>query len=129
MFALMTSDGSPYARFRRALATGNPNLVIPAAAELGRLSLDDALAVVLVLRAGDAARFERAIVRWHSLAAHAARGLGAPEAQLMLAALQALRGPAAVPAGRLLAELCALYELAAAAEVLDAWLERSAAAG
>jgi hypothetical protein len=39
----MTSDGSPYARFRRALATGNPGLVMPAAAELGRLSLADAL--------------------------------------------------------------------------------------
>src|SRR4051794_12402897 len=111
----------------RALATGNPGLVIPAAAELGRLSLADALAVVLVLRGDDAARFERAVVRWHSLAAQHARGLGAPEAQLMLAALQALRGPAAAPAGRLLAELCALYGLAPAAKVLDGWLERAAA--
>ena len=95
----------------------------------------DALAVVLVLRADEPARFERAIVRWHALAFQEARGLGAREAQLMLAALQALqalqalRGPAAAPAGRLLAELCALYELAGAAEVLDGWLERAGPAG
>lgn len=65
----------------------------------------DALAVVLVLRADEPARFERAIVRWRALLCHEARGLGASEAQLMLAALQALCGPAAAPAGRLLAEL------------------------
>jgi hypothetical protein len=58
----------------------------------------DALAVVLVLRADEPARFERAIVRWRALLCHEARGLGASEAQLMLAALQALCGPAAGPA-------------------------------
>src|SRR3954447_962907 len=53
---------------------------------------------------------------------------GPREAQLALAALQALRGPAAAPVARLLAELCALYELSASAEVLDCWLEQTGAA-
>ena len=63
MFAL-TSDGNPYARFRRALATGNETLVVAAARELPQVSLDDALRICLVLRGGDPARYERAAVRW-----------------------------------------------------------------
>jgi hypothetical protein len=47
----MTSDGNPYARFRRALQTGNE-------------ALDDALRICLVLRGGDPERYERAAVRW-----------------------------------------------------------------
>lgn len=60
----MTSDGSPYARFRRALKTGNEALVIAAALELPHVALDDALQICLILRNGDPARFERAAVRW-----------------------------------------------------------------
>ncbi|MBW3653990.1 MAG: peptidase dimerization domain-containing protein, partial [Actinobacteria bacterium] len=46
----MTSEGSAYSRFKRCLATGNGALVRAAAAELAQLSLEDALAVCLVLR-------------------------------------------------------------------------------
>ncbi len=60
----MTSDGNPYARFRRALETGNESLVTAAALELPRIALDDALRICLVLRGGDPARYERAAVRW-----------------------------------------------------------------
>src|SRR2546430_17335488 len=60
----MTSDGNPYARFRRALETGNEALVTAAALELPRIALDDALRICLVLRGGDPARYERAAVRW-----------------------------------------------------------------
>jgi hypothetical protein len=60
----VSSDGSPYARFRRALATGNEQLVTAAALELPRIALDDALRICLVLRGGDPARYERAAVRW-----------------------------------------------------------------
>ena len=60
----MTSDGNPYARFRRALATGNEALVTAAAMELPRIALDDALRICLVLREGDPMRYERAAVRW-----------------------------------------------------------------
>ncbi len=60
----MTSEGSPYARFRRALNTGNETLVIAAARELPQIALDDALRICLVLRDGDRERYERAAVRW-----------------------------------------------------------------
>jgi hypothetical protein len=60
----VTSDGSAYARFRRALDTGNQSLVLAAAGELPQIALDDALRICLVLRDGDPARYERAAVRW-----------------------------------------------------------------
>jgi hypothetical protein len=60
----VTSDGSPYTRFRRALETGNELLVVSAARELPRIALDDALRICLVLRNGDPDRYDRAAVRW-----------------------------------------------------------------
>src|ERR1700754_824234 len=60
----MTSDGSPYARFRRALDTGNELLVLNAARELPQIALEDALWICLVLRDGDPGRYDRAAVRW-----------------------------------------------------------------
>src|SRR4051794_36853383 len=63
-YVRVTSDGSPYARFRRALDLGRLPLVYAAAAELPRVDLDDALEVcVLMARDGHPA-FERAAVRW-----------------------------------------------------------------
>lgn len=58
----VSSDGSPYVRFRRALKTGNEALVVAAALELPHVALDDALRICLVLRNGDRDRFERAAV-------------------------------------------------------------------
>ncbi len=70
----VTSDGSPYARFRRALGTGNQLLVLAAARELPRVGLDDALRICLVLRDGDPERYDRACVRWLGRFALEARG-------------------------------------------------------
>lgn len=60
----MTSDGSPYARFRRALLTKNPTLVLAAAHELERVSLEDALKIVVVLAEKRHPRFERSAARF-----------------------------------------------------------------
>ena len=60
----MTSDGSPYARFQRALRIGRLSLVRAAAAELPRIDLDDALSICLLISEQDAERYERAAVRW-----------------------------------------------------------------
>lgn len=60
----MTSDGSPYSRFQRALKTGNLNVIRAAAAELPNVSLLDALAIVEVIRERRPEVFERAAVRW-----------------------------------------------------------------
>jgi hypothetical protein len=60
----VSSGGSPYARFRRALDTGNLAIVRAAAAELPRVELDDALRVCLLVRDQDQERYEQAAVRW-----------------------------------------------------------------
>ncbi|HLW96668.1 MAG TPA: hypothetical protein VKS25_14930 [Solirubrobacteraceae bacterium] len=60
----MTSTGSPYGRFRRALEQGNLALVRAAAAELATIRLDDALRVCLLIRDNDPQRYERAALRW-----------------------------------------------------------------
>jgi hypothetical protein len=63
VFAL-TSQGSAYQRFRRALATGNLTIIRAAAAELPTVRLDDALQVCVLLRDREPERYEAAAVRW-----------------------------------------------------------------
>jgi hypothetical protein len=60
----VSSAGSAYARFSRALATGNLTLIRTAAAELPSVRLDDALEVCVLLRGREPERYERAAVRW-----------------------------------------------------------------
>ena len=60
----MTSQGSAYGRFRRALQRGNLELVRAAAGELPTIRLDDALRVCLLIRDRDPGRYERAALRW-----------------------------------------------------------------
>lgn len=86
----MTSEGSPYARFRRALETGNELLVLGAARELPQIALDDALRICLVLRDGDPGRYERAAVRWLGRFALEARAVTIADLRAAAAALDAL---------------------------------------
>jgi hypothetical protein len=86
----MTSDGSPYARFRRALETGNELLVLGAARELPQIALDDALRICLVLRDGDPGRYERAAVRWLGRFALEARAVTIADLRAAAAAMEAL---------------------------------------
>jgi predicted transport protein len=60
----VSSSGSPYSRFRRALGTGNLTLIRAAAAELPQIRLDDALQVCVLLRDREPERYEAAAVRW-----------------------------------------------------------------
>ncbi len=91
----MTSEGSPYARFRRALSTGNEGLVIAAARELPRIALEDALRICLVLRGGDPSRYERAAVRWLGRFALEGRDVTIEDLRLAADALDALPRAAA----------------------------------
>src|SRR5205085_12382335 len=91
----VTSDGSAYVRFRRALETGNQLLVLAAARELPRIALDDALRICLVLRDGDPERYERAAVRWLGRFALEARGVTIDALRLAADALDALPDRAA----------------------------------
>src|SRR5947199_9587319 len=97
----VTSDGNPYARFKRALETGNEALVTAAALELPRIALEDALRICLVLRSGDPDRFERAAVRWLGRFALEARQVTIEDLRPAAAALAALPSRTRRAAGRL----------------------------
>ena len=60
----MTSQGSPYGRFQRALATGNLAIVRAAAAALPRIGVAVAAAMLLVIEQAEPERYERAALRW-----------------------------------------------------------------
>ena len=60
----VTRQGSAHARFRRALLTKNLTIIDAAAAELGRLDLDDALRVLVVMAEKRDPRFARAAARF-----------------------------------------------------------------
>lgn len=101
----MTSDGNPYARFKRALETGNAAMVSAAARELPQVALDDALRICLVLRGGDPVRYERAAVRWLGRFALEAREVTIDDLRLAADALDALPERAAEAMERL-QQLC-----------------------
>jgi hypothetical protein len=86
----VTSDGSPYSRFKRALANGNLLMIRAAAAELPRIGLRDALEICLVVRGQDGDRFERAAVRWLGRFALEARDVTIEAIQAAAAALDAM---------------------------------------
>ena len=86
----VTSDGSPYTRFKRALATGNLNLIRSAAAELPRVGLPDALEVCLLMRDQDGRGFERAAVRWLGRFALEARNVTIEALERAAGALRAM---------------------------------------
>jgi hypothetical protein len=96
-----------------------------AAAELPKLGLADALALLLLYSRTDRRRFERAAVRWHGRLCLEARRLSPTDAALALAALGALGAGEPGPPGAALAELLAAYGLAREAEVVRAWLRDS----
>jgi hypothetical protein len=116
----VTAQGSAYARLRRAIERRNTIVAWATAAELPRVELDDALALVLLARDADAPRFERAAVRWHSRLCHEAP-LTLSEAQLALSALLALTGSSRRAATDALVGIAAVHGLAGVAKTLMNW--------
>jgi hypothetical protein len=86
----VTSDGSPYPRFQRALKTGNLTIIRTAAAELPRIGLRDALQICLLVRGHDGDRFERAAVTWLGRFALEARDVTIDAIQTAAAAFDAM---------------------------------------
>ena len=117
----MPSQGSPYGRFRRALDSGNSLQALSAAAELKSVALSDALELVLLLARKDAARFQRAALRWHARYCQELRVHESCEAQATLALLFMLGGPSSASAARALAELLHARQFGQAAEALIRW--------
>jgi hypothetical protein len=56
--------GSAYAYFRRTLETQKLAIVLPAAAELPWINLDDSLEILVLMAQEADPRFERAAARW-----------------------------------------------------------------
>jgi hypothetical protein len=86
----MTSQGTAYGRFARALRRGDVSQAELAARELGRLTLADALSLCELLAARDPQRFERAARRWLQRFIEE-RSPSLPEVALAAAALNELR--------------------------------------
>jgi hypothetical protein len=74
--------------------------------ELGRLSLSDSFALLLVFADKDLTRFDRAAPRWHARLVLEVGDLSIVEAQAALGALPLLPGPSRVEAVRLLEAVC-----------------------
>jgi hypothetical protein len=119
-FAL-TSQGHPYARFRRALASGNPTLAFAAAAELPYVAIEDALALTLLLVAREPPRYGRVALRWHARYCRELPGVELDEAVAVLALLSVLQGQAAGSAASALAELLSGQNEPRLAEVVRRW--------
>ncbi len=116
----MTSQGHPYAIFRRALERGNLAVAWAAAAELQVVSLADALALCLLVREREPARFPRLALRWHARFCAETKDIGLDDAQLVLELLAAIGGPTPRRAASALRELLASYDQALA-EPLRRW--------
>jgi hypothetical protein len=86
----MTSQGSAYGRFQRALQKGNLQLVRAAAGELPTIRLGDALHVCLLIRDRDPERYERAALRWVARFAMEAQAATLVEVQTAVQALSRL---------------------------------------
>jgi hypothetical protein len=115
---VFVSSGSPYARFRRALATGSLTLVHAAAAELPHVELGDALRICLLMSDQDDDRFERAAVRWLARASLETPSMRLDDLRMGLIAFEAM--PYNHGAARqTLADLCAAHRLDAAVRVLS----------
>lgn len=88
----VTSQGSPHGRFQRAVSRRNVLLAESAARELGRLSLIDALSLVVLYAAAGSPKFEAAAVRWLGRLAVEGHDIGIGDLQLAAAALGGLKG-------------------------------------
>jgi hypothetical protein len=118
----MTSQGHAVTRFARAVKTGNPNIVVAAAAELPRLSLADALLVLLVFARARAPQTEAAAVRWAARYLTEVRPTPRPrEAHLVLSAACALAGPSPAAGREALHALATQRRIHELCRALDEW--------
>jgi hypothetical protein len=85
----LTSQGSPYSRFRRALLTKNPVLIDAAARELAVVGLDDALRILIVFAERRDRRFQQAAAKFAARVI-IERGLSPAQAHRVLALAESL---------------------------------------
>ena len=93
------------------------------ASELPKVPLADGLELLLLAHDVEPSRFDRAVPRWHARLCSEQR-LSSGEAQLALAALNALPGPGAKSGVQSLAAVCEAHGLGQEVQVLQTWLSR-----
>jgi hypothetical protein len=117
----VTAQRRAYSQFKRALKRQNFMLAWTIAAELPKVPLADGLELLLLARDLEPTRFDRGVPRWHARLC-TERQLSSGEAQLALAALNALPGPGVESAVQSLAALCEAHGLKPEVQVLEGWL-------
>jgi hypothetical protein len=118
----MTSSGSAYGRFRRALDTGNLAVARANAVELKHVGLAEALELTLLILAREPTLFRAAALRWHARYCTDTRA-SLEEATAVLGLLAMLEGRRARTAAQALAGLLESRTLLPGAEVLVRWAE------
>jgi hypothetical protein len=118
--AFVTSQGSGYTRFRRALDRGNVTEALSSASELEHVGLTEALELCLLLRDKDPERYPRAALRWHGRLCREV-DVSLEEAQATLAALVLMAGERKGNAAFALADLLIRRGLEHPCETLVAW--------
>jgi hypothetical protein len=116
----VTSQGSAYMRFRRALDRGNVTEALSAAAELQFVGLTEALELCLLLCDKAPEKFPRAALRWHGRYCREV-DVSLGEAQAVLAALSLLASDRKSNAAFALADLLSRRGLERPCETLVAW--------
>ncbi|MFN8131382.1 MAG: hypothetical protein U0R70_07525 [Solirubrobacteraceae bacterium] len=91
----MTSEGSPAARLRRAIANRSLVQVRSAAAEVAHVDLRDAAAILALIADAERGSYEAAAVRWLGRLALERPDIGLEEIGAALDALEDLPGDAA----------------------------------
>jgi hypothetical protein len=118
----MTSSGSAYGRFRRALDNGNLLAARAAATELQHVGLAEALELTLLILAKEPPRFRAAALRWHARYCADTRA-SLEEATAVLGLLAMLEGRRDRTAASALADLLDNRTLLPAAETLMRWAD------
>ena len=88
----MTAQGHPRAIFKRAIEHGNVLVAEMAARELGRITLEESLALTALVAQKDPARRSRYVLRWLRRLLEEDECLTIDEAALAVSALAALGG-------------------------------------
>jgi hypothetical protein len=118
----VTSQGSAFMRFRRALDRGNVTEALSAASELERVGLAEALELCLLLRDKTPERYPRAALRWHGRLCREV-DVSLEEAQAILAALVLMAGEHKGNAAFALSDLLSRRGLERPCETLVAWAQ------
>jgi hypothetical protein len=117
----VTSDGSAYARFRRALDARNPHWASTAALDLQHVGLADAVELTLIYLDKEPARYQRAALRLHARL-NKEIGWEFEESLAALGLLAALRGRHAHEAAHALASVLPVNQkFLPASKVLVRW--------